>query len=818
VASAVLAGPPVASRAENRALLPQWLARLAGLAALGWVGAAEWQRLIGSFGTGSALRWVAVAVAVAALVLLAGRRVWALAAIVVLAVFAGYALSGAQLDLLKPRHWDELVTGLGSGIQALGTVKLPYVSADPWPRIALELLGGELLILAGLLTFWPRSAPAAGSRVGWQTPDRGYPFVALAVLIVVVVSPIISLGGTRPALLGLTLAFLSVCFVWLERLPLRPGTGVAGLLFVALIGALPLASTADRGEPWFDYRAFAESLGPDDPVRFSWSQSYGPISWPRDGNEVMRITSGQPLYWKARDLDQFNGLAWQIREQPPDGRDTSQPAISDLAKDWEKQAAWTSTIAVSVKRMRTPDVVGAGTIVRVKDASRDVQPGIAPGTFDAPSGLRRNDSYLVDVHVPRPALTTLADATTGKGPLDGERVVSVPFAPGKSAPKFRGAFADPTPVRSAEVHFAPWDEKGGSTFAVYDAAVLNRSDFNVEKVMKESLYARTWALSKRLKKGAKHPMDYIRAVDTYLHGPSFRYTENPPTMPSGEAPLDYFINVSHQGYCQHYAGAMALLLRMGGIPARVATGFSPGGYSTRHKAWIVRDTDAHAWVEAWFDQYGWVTLDPTPAATPARSQIATLGSAVTNTPLTQDTGDSSTTGDNGPANPISVRPDLLLGNRDAANGGSGGEVAGVRWFAWAGGVLVVLALALAVVFFLRRPRGSTPMDRAIFEVEDAMRRVGRPVTTGTTLTQLERRLGSHSPEVAAYLRALASGRYALRPEPPPRSGRRALRRALAQGLGFGGGLRAWWALPPRPAVPARAPRSRVFELDTTVRG
>ena len=94
--------------------------------------------------------------------------------------------------------------------------------------------------------------------------------------------------------------------------------------------------------------------------------------------------------------------------------------------------------------------------------------------------------------------------------------------------------------------------------------------------------------------------------------------------PEGVPPLEHFLFEGKAGYCQHFSGAMALLLRMGGVPARVATGFSPGGFRRRQGEWVVRDRDAHSWVEAWFDGIGWVTFDPTPSATPARSLIASI--------------------------------------------------------------------------------------------------------------------------------------------------------------------------------------------------
>jgi transglutaminase-like putative cysteine protease len=838
--------------------MPQWVARLVPLAALAAIGAGEWQDLVRGLSAGRVLTWVLASVLAALAVLLVTRppstrppsalgwvpgrrgrsldeiargvqpreprlpmpdfvRAFLLTLIVLAAIFAGYALSGAPLELLKPRRWDDLLSGLAGGLQALGTVRLPYRSADPWPRIVLELLGSEMLILAGLLTFWPRASGGRvqGSRVAMTTPERGYPFVALAVLIVVIASPVISLGGPRSVLLGLAVAALSICFLWLEQLPLRPGLGVAGLLLVALVGALPVAGAADRGQPWFDYRAFAESLGPDDPVRFSWTQSYGPIDWPREGNEVFRVVSGEPLYWKARNLDDFNGVAWQVSQQAPQTSRYDKPYEADLPEDWRTRPAWLETVQVNVKRMRTTDVIGSGTTVSIKDPSRSVRPALSPGTWDAPSALRRNDSYTAEVHVPRPGIALMSAATTGEDERQrGERVLTVGFKPGEFATQIRGAFSRSSQVTDVELHFAPFGSTD-SSYAAYPS--LNRSEPDVDAVMERTKYARTWRKVQGFVRGAEHPMDVIRKVDDYLRGGQFRYSERPPRTPVDQAPLDYFINVSKVGYCQHFAGAMALMLRMAGIPARVATGFTPGGYSSRHKAWIVRDTDAHAWVEVWFDKYGWVAIDPTPPATPARSQVASLAAAPTSAPVTPDRDNGQAGAEDSDPNPISVRPELQLGRNDDQSG-TVTDPSGWNWLMWFLAVVIIAGLALAVLLFLRRPRGKTPMDRAIYEVEDAMRRVGRPVTTGTTLIQLERRLGSHSPEVSAYLRALASGRYGPVSDPPPRSGRRALRRALAQGLGFGGGLRALWALPPRIDRTPREPRSREIELELSVRG
>src|SRR5206468_6751147 len=137
-----------------------------------------------------------------------------------------------------------------------------------------------------------------------------------------------------------------------------------------------------------------------------------------------------------------------------------------------------------------------------------------------------------------------------------------------------------------------------------------------DRALAHSPYAGVAALARRLRAGARTPIDYVRAIERYLQQ-GYAYDESPPRR---SAPLAAFLLRDRRGYCQQFSGAMAMLLRMGGVPARVAAGFTPGIVDqSRGGDYVVRDIDAHSWVEAFFPGIGWVTFDPTPSIAPARS-------------------------------------------------------------------------------------------------------------------------------------------------------------------------------------------------------
>ena len=123
------------------------------------------------------------------------------------------------------------------------------------------------------------------------------------------------------------------------------------------------------------------------------------------------------------------------------------------------------------------------------------------------------------------------------------------------------------------------------------------------------------ALAQQLTRGESILYDKAVAIQAYFRAPenNFGYTlQASQPEPGGDA-LEAFLR-GRQGFCQQYATAMAVLLRVAGIPSRVAVGFTPGtpiaGQKNRYR---VTTDNAHAWPEAWFAGAGWVRFEPTPS-------------------------------------------------------------------------------------------------------------------------------------------------------------------------------------------------------------
>jgi transglutaminase-like putative cysteine protease len=101
-----------------------------------------------------------------------------------------------------------------------------------------------------------------------------------------------------------------------------------------------------------------------------------------------------------------------------------------------------------------------------------------------------------------------------------------------------------------------------------------------------------------------------------LYNSNFEYTLEPPAL--GPNPVDEFFFDTRKGFCEHYASSFVLILRAAGIPARVVTGYQGGEINPITRQLIVRQSDAHAWAEVWFEGLGWLRTDPTFAVSPLR--------------------------------------------------------------------------------------------------------------------------------------------------------------------------------------------------------
>jgi hypothetical protein len=717
--------------------------RLLTFSALGLYGSLRWASLVAPAASGRMLVLLVLAVAtggvLGARAQLGGRN-RALAAVAVLVpLLAAFPVCGVPLTLVVHLHVAAIANGIGLGLTALPRALVPYAGVNSWARTVILLGGGLLLLDAGvLLAFVPQALGDA------RRAAAALPLIALAVVPSALEVPHVAY------LQGLLLFVLVAGFVWGERLGRRELVPAIVLAGVAGIAGVLLAPGLDVHRPILNYQAIANSLSPSGTETFDWFQGYGPYYWPKSGKQVLNVKAAHSDFWKAENLDDFDGTGWVEAAQDPASLADTPPAPPPPSA--AATAAWTQTLRVTIGTMYTTQIIASGDAQRPQNVPGGVSPGPSPGTWIANQQLGPGDAYVVKAYTPTPAPAAMAAAGTSDAPaLDYYRTMFVPVRGSGSVP--------------GSVVFPGFGTSPGAAVTRYVASTLEASP-----------YGPAYRLAQRLAAGQSTTYAFVERVFNYLqHG--YRYDTD---APRSEYPIETFLFKDKYGYCQQFAGAMALLLRMGGVPARVAVGFTPGTYNSSTANWVVNDFQAHAWVEVWFPTYGWVAFNPTqsgsanPKLGPSAAASALRGGVIPGKlHATAPSSASALRRRRSSPTPIALIVVITLLGLGLA------------------GAAVALALASR-----RRKHGPPTSDELLAELERALRRSGLTLTPATTLAELERRF-RRSAEATQYVRAVGRARYADGSEPPSVAQRRALRAQLAEGRGAFGRLRALWALPPR---------------------
>jgi transglutaminase-like putative cysteine protease len=146
---------------------------------------------------------------------------------------------------------------------------------------------------------------------------------------------------------------------------------------------------------------------------------------------------------------------------------------------------------------------------------------------------------------------------------------------------------------------------------------------NIERYLQlpPDLDPRVTELAREITKNATTPSEKAALIESYLRR-TYRYTLNLTWTP-GPQPLETFLFSARTGHCEYFASAMAILTRAAGIPTRLVNGFQMGEFNPIGGDYIVRESDAHSWIEAYIPERGWIEFD----ATPPDMRLASTGIA-----------------------------------------------------------------------------------------------------------------------------------------------------------------------------------------------
>ncbi len=265
---------------------------------------------------------------------------------------------------------------------------------------------------------------------------------------------------------------------------------------------------------------------------------------------------------------------------------------------------------------------------------------------------------------------------------------------------------------------------------------------------------------------ASEPLPYgkARAIERYLQT-KLAYSLDLQRDERYE-PIEDFLFVQKKGHCEYFASSLAVMLRTLGIPARSVNGFYGGEWNEYGRYLAIRQGDAHAWVEAWFDGVGWVTFDPTPSG--GAANVQSLLGTVRRLFDTVELAWFKWVIDYDLAKQAAVVQQMWrFAAPERSRSGTEGDLG-----RWKRPALIVASLlaAIALVVWARRrkpaddrPHFTDPkLERLIDKLVAELGRHGHRKQAGETLRALQHRLAVEDSPVAAPLGALVERYYAMR--------------------------------------------------------
>ncbi|WP_067929984.1 transglutaminase-like domain-containing protein [Alicyclobacillus kakegawensis] len=449
---------------------------------------------------------------------------------------------------------------------------------------------------------------------------------------------------------------------WLRRSD-RPARGLGGMVPLAVVTAvvtlvalvLPKPDAA-WANPFQRIKPSGQGAGGDTPkvIGYQTDSSHLGGSFVLNDDPVLSVVAPYPSYLRGQVLYVYTGKGWEK------GENSLQPLDEDGGVPLQPDASFShslpdrsvqQTVHILSGTFHAGVVFGAYQTVRVNSGSRGER-----AAFEAAD----------------------ADDGTVLGPWDHKgntyRVISLELV-------------DPT---AALKKLPPLPRDVSQRVQMWPTSV------RVEGLqIPRDLPPRVAQLTRAVVHGETREYQLVERIISYLQDNYVYQTDDIPVPGPHTDYVDQFLFDTHRGYCNNFASALAVMLRTIGIPTRFVTGFASGdldtSYTGKDERYIVRNDDAHSWVEVYFPRAGWIPFDPTPGFTmpfapPKVTPAKTSGQTSPQLPV-----------------PAPKQPTAPAQADTPQTAGSGGGGLSLTWPWWANDVLMGLAaLVVALMVVLHR--------------------------------------------------------------------------------------------------------------------